>query len=65
MRETGLKVLLAPEVSKEVAQNKTQVYDLLPADVRSKVVWRDSYWNADEAMSVYARRHRFVKAIAE
>ncbi len=57
VRETGLKVLLAPEVSKEVAQNKTQVFDQLPADVQSKVIWRDTYWNADEAMSVYARAH--------
>lgn len=57
VRQTGLKVLLAPEVSKEVAQNKTGVFDQLPADVQSKVVWRDTYWNADEAMSVYARAH--------
>ncbi len=57
VRETGLKVLLAPEVSKEVAQAKTRVYDELPADVQAKVIWRDSYWNCDEAMSVYARAH--------
>lgn len=57
VRATGLKVLLAPEVSKEVAQNKQKVYDLLPADVQKEVVWRDSYWNCDEAMSVYARAH--------
>ncbi len=57
VRETGLKVLLAPEVSKEVAQAKTGVYDQLPAEVQRNVVWRDSYWNADEAMSVYARAH--------
>lgn len=57
VRETGLKVLLAPEVSKEVAQAKTGVYDQLPTDVQRSVVWRDTYWNADEAMSVYARAH--------
>lgn len=57
VRETGLKVLLAPEVSKEVAQARTGVYDQLPAGVQSKVVWRGTYWNADEAMSVYARAH--------
>ncbi|MGF7216373.1 polysaccharide pyruvyl transferase WcaK-like protein [Spirosoma lacussanchae] len=57
VRETGLKVLLAPEVSKEVAQAKTGVYDQLPADIQRQVVWRDTYWNADEAMSVYARAH--------
>jgi polysaccharide pyruvyl transferase WcaK-like protein len=57
VRQTGLKVLLAPEVSKEVSQAKTGVYDLLPADIQRNVVWRDTYWNADEAMSVYARAH--------
>ncbi|RIV21189.1 polysaccharide pyruvyl transferase family protein [Fibrisoma montanum] len=57
VRETGMKVLLAPEVSKEVAQAKTGVYDQLPADIQSKVVCRDTFWNADEAMSVYARAH--------
>ncbi|GAA4470853.1 polysaccharide pyruvyl transferase family protein [Nibrella saemangeumensis] len=57
VRQTGMKVLLAPEVSKEVAQAKTGVYDQLPADIQSKVVWRDTFWNADEAMSVYARAH--------
>ncbi|MGA0559154.1 polysaccharide pyruvyl transferase family protein [Larkinella sp. VNQ87] len=57
VRQTGLKVLLAPEVSKEVVQAKTGVYDQLPADIQSKVVWRDSFWNADEALSVYARAH--------
>lgn len=57
VRETGLKVLLAPEVSKEVAQAKTGVLDGLPAEVQRQVVWRDSFWNADEAMSVYARAH--------
>ena len=57
VRETGLKVLLAPEVSKEVTQAKTGVYDQLPADIQRNVVWRDTFWNADEAMSVYARAH--------
>ena len=57
VRETGLKVLLAPEVTKEIASAKSYVYDLLPADVRPSIVWRDTFWNADEAMSVYARAH--------
>ena len=57
VRETGLKVLLAPEVNKEIEPAKTFLYDQLPADVQAKVVWRDTFWNADEAMSVYARAH--------
>ena len=57
VRETGLNVLLAPEVTKEIEPAKTFLYDQLPADVQAKVVWRDTFWNADEAMSVYARAH--------
>jgi polysaccharide pyruvyl transferase WcaK-like protein len=33
------------------------VFDALPPDVQAKVVWRDAFWNADEALSVYARAH--------
>ena len=57
VQETGLKVLLAPEVTKEIASAKSYVYDQLPADIKENVVWRDTFWNADEAMSVYARAH--------
>ncbi|GAB3800779.1 polysaccharide pyruvyl transferase family protein [Spirosoma humi] len=57
VRETGLKVLLAPEVTKEIEPAKTFLYNQLPADVQANVVWRDTFWNADEAMSVYARAH--------
>jgi polysaccharide pyruvyl transferase WcaK-like protein len=57
VRDSGLNVLLAPEVNKEIEPAKSFLYDQLPADVQSKVVWRDTFWNADEAMSVYARAH--------
>jgi polysaccharide pyruvyl transferase WcaK-like protein len=54
---TGYKVLLAPEAFKEMQSAKTMIVDKLPADIRSKVVCRDTFWSADEAMSVYARAH--------
>jgi polysaccharide pyruvyl transferase WcaK-like protein len=57
VRDTGLKVLLAPEVTKEIETAKSFLYDQLPDDVKANVVWRDTFWNADEAMSVYARAH--------
>lgn len=57
VRKTGLKVLVAPEMDKEMIPAKTMVMDKLPADVKDKVVVRDTFWNADEAMSVYARAH--------
>lgn len=57
VHKTGYKVLLAPEVDKEMQPAKDWVYDMLPEDVKTKVVWRDKFWNASEAMSIYARAH--------
>ncbi|MDI3318375.1 polysaccharide pyruvyl transferase family protein [Pinibacter soli] len=57
VRNTGYKVLLAPEANKEMQPAKEWVYDQLPEDVQSKVVWRSAFWNVSEAMSVYARAH--------
>lgn len=31
------------------------LYDPLPEDVKKNVVWRDSYWLTDEALSIYVR----------
>jgi polysaccharide pyruvyl transferase WcaK-like protein len=55
VRRTGKKVLLAPEVDKEIKAVKELVYDAQPADVQPFIVHRDTFWNADEALSVYKR----------
>jgi polysaccharide pyruvyl transferase WcaK-like protein len=55
VRTTGLKVLACPEMTYGVPLAKAELVDPLPADVKARVVWRDSFWNADEAASVYAR----------
>jgi len=55
VRETGLKVILCPEMTYEIAVAKEHLFDPLPADVKPNVIWRDSFWLADEAASVYAR----------
>ena len=57
VRSTGLKVLIAPEALKETVYGKTLLYDTLDADIKKQTVFRDTFWNADEAMSVYARAH--------
>ncbi|WP_373331207.1 polysaccharide pyruvyl transferase family protein [Salmonirosea aquatica] len=57
VRTTDLKVLIAPEALKETKYGKTLLYDHLDNDVKQKTVFRDTFWNADEAMSVYARAH--------
>ncbi len=54
-RETPLKILLCPEDRTQVALGRAQVLDQLPADVRDRVVWRESYWLTDEAISTYVQ----------
>ncbi len=60
VQKTGHKVLIAPEVKKEMEHNKRLIHDPLPADIRKHVVNLDSFWNADEAASVFARAHTIV-----
>ena len=60
VQRTGHKVLIAPEVKKEMEHNKRLLCDPLPADIRKHVVNLESFWNADEAASVFARAHTVV-----
>ncbi len=60
VKRTGFKVLIAPEVKKEMEHNKRLLHDLLPEDIRKHVVNLDYFWNADEAASVFARAHTAV-----
>lgn len=60
VQKTGHKVLIAPEVQKEMAHNKRLIYDLLPPDIQKQVVNLEYFWNADEAASVFARAHTIV-----
>ena len=62
VRETGHKVLLCPEMTYEIAVAKEHLFDQLPADVKPHVIWRDTFWLADEAASVYARATAIVSA---
>ena len=60
VEKTGNKVLIAPEVDKEMAHNKRLLHDPLPEPIRDKVANCDAFWNADEAASVFARAHTCV-----
>ncbi len=60
VRETGFKVLACPEMTYQVALAKEVLVDPLPEDVKKNVVWRDSYWNPDEAASVYKQARALV-----
>nr|WP_293837465.1 polysaccharide pyruvyl transferase family protein [uncultured Arsenicibacter sp.] len=54
---TGMNVLIAPEALKETKYARTMLYDKLDERIKAKVVCRETFWSADEAMSVYARAH--------
>jgi hypothetical protein len=60
VKETGGKVVIAPEVYKEMEYNKKFVYDPLPEDLKRSVVNFDEFWNVDEACSFYARAHTVI-----
>ena len=55
VRESGRKVLIAPEALKEIEAAQTMLLPLLPEDVREHVVSRVSWWNANEALSTFAQ----------
>ena len=55
VRQTGMKVLVCPEDQSQMAVGKELLVDPLPDDVKPSVVWRDTYWLTDEALSVYVR----------
>lgn len=60
VQKTGKKVLISPEVKKEMVHNKRLIYDLLPPEIQKNVVNLEYFWNADEAASVFARAHTIV-----
>ena len=55
VRETGLPVLVAPEAEKEITAAEALLRPLLPGDILKSVVFRDTWWNADEALSTFTR----------
>jgi hypothetical protein len=55
VREAGVKVLVTHEDQTQIQLGKEVLFDPLPEDVKKNVVWRDSYWLTDEALSIYTR----------
>jgi polysaccharide pyruvyl transferase WcaK-like protein len=55
VRETDLRILLCPEDETQMTITREMLLDRLPADVRARVVWRETFWLPDEAISVYRR----------
>ncbi|WP_188504131.1 polysaccharide pyruvyl transferase family protein [Parapedobacter pyrenivorans] len=54
VRQTGLPVVVCPEMSYQLSIMDELVIDPLPPDVRSHVIKMDRYWFCDEAASLYA-----------
>lgn len=55
IQNTDLKILLCPEDQTQMAVNKEMLLDQLPADIRARCVWRETYWLTNEALSTYRR----------
>ena len=60
VRGTGLKVVACPEMSYQMQTAKEQLIDPLPEEIKRHVVWRDSFWLANEAASIYSRARAVV-----
>ena len=60
VEKTGHRVLIAPEVMKEMGHNRRLIYDRLPRSIQSHVANLEYFWNADEAASIFARAHTIV-----
>lgn len=60
VRETKMRVLLAPEMTYIVPMLRPLLYDGLPDDVKPHVTALDRYWLTDEAASVYAQAAAMV-----
>lgn len=55
IRETDLKVLVCPEDRTQMEIGREWIVDRLPPAARKRVVWRDTFWLTDEALSSYVR----------
>lgn len=60
VRRTRLPAVIVPEVEKEIGPAKQLLFDRLPEDVRGHVIVRDTFWNVDEAVSLYAQSRAIV-----
>ena len=60
VRNTGNKVLACGEMTYQVPMAKEVLVDPLPADVKRKVVWRDTFWKTYEAAAVYSKSETVI-----
>ena len=53
IKDTGLPVLLCPEVTKNLAQHREKLLPMVDTNVRQKVHCLERFWLPDEAATVY------------
>jgi polysaccharide pyruvyl transferase WcaK-like protein len=54
VKTTGMKVVLCPEVLREIQPAKELIYDKLDPETKDKTVWMDTFWTHDQAKSLFA-----------
>ncbi len=55
VEEADMKILICAEDVTQVEIGREMLYEPLPENIRQRVVWRDTFWLTDEALSVYVR----------
>jgi polysaccharide pyruvyl transferase WcaK-like protein len=60
VEHTDQKVVLVPEVEKEIRYAKEYLYDPLPDKIKKKVVHKAEWWNMDEACSFFQKTHTLL-----
>ena len=58
--QTGVPVVLCPEVRFEVALMRDNVYQKLSPEVQKKCVWMDKFWTTEQAYSLYRQAEMVV-----
>lgn len=59
VRKTNMKILICHEDETEMQIGKEWLLDKLPEDVKPNIVWRNTPWLTDEALSIYKRSAGF------
>jgi len=57
---TGNKVLICPEVKKEIEPARELIFDLLSDEVKMHVEFMDEFWSPDVAYTVYSKAEAVV-----
>ncbi|WP_172838141.1 polysaccharide pyruvyl transferase family protein [Terriglobus roseus] len=60
VRATGNKVLVCAEMTYQIALGKEYIADRFPAELKDKLVFRDTFWMPDQAAAIYAQASAVV-----